>query len=95
MSDTPETDAFYDKRFESSATWEERFKDACDFARNLERQRNMLLYALESLLEMGACVTTDDAIIENKMRQKIAREAIASVKQTSPYVGEESWKRKQ
>lgn len=40
MSDTPRTDEFYDKRFSYPASWEEKHKDACDFARQLERELN-------------------------------------------------------
>jgi len=73
MSDTPETDAAKLLYGSFNRGTFEYVKP--DFARNLERQRNMLLVALESLLEMDACVNRDDEIIENKRRQKIAREA--------------------
>jgi hypothetical protein len=74
MSDTPETDAHM---LGGSYSFD------ADFARNLERQRNMLLDALEMMLDGG---------LEGPSKQAIdtALEAIASVKLESPYVGKES-----
>jgi hypothetical protein len=78
MSDTPETESasFY----QPSDRHPDLVVDA-DFAKNLERQINMLLDALERIAYGD--------IFDVTMKE-IAFEAIASVKQVSPYVGKES-----
>jgi len=82
MSDTPETD-------QEEINQTQRFGGymvKSDFARNLERQRNMLLDALEGLMEWEPRLKDEP---EFKAYES-AREAIASVKQNSPYAGKES-----
>ena len=58
---TPRTDAFYDARFQNTAaTWEEKFKDACDFARQLERERDEALEKAAHFKE--ACIKQSNEI---------------------------------
>lgn len=88
MSDTPETDAqSYDYK---GKTYLFGNHVPSYFARNLERQRNMLLEALERLANHGHA---DDCLFLNRAGASCdcgndeAFRLIASVKQESPYVG--------
>ena len=88
MSDTPETDAqSYDYK---GKTYFFGNHVPSYFARNLERQRNMLLEALERLANHGHA---DDCLFLNRAGASCdcgndeAFRLIASVKQESPYVG--------
>ena len=80
MSDTPETN---EAQFGTGRV-------SVDFARKLERQRNMLLEALERLANHGHA---DDCLFLNRAGASCdcgndeAFRLIASVKQESPYVG--------
>lgn len=80
MSDTPETN---EAQFGTGRV-------SVDFARKLERQRNMLLGELERLANHGHA---DDCLLLNRAGASCdcgndeAFRLIASVKQVSPYVG--------
>lgn len=80
MNDTPETDAAAAIITRQSDYGMSGYVSA-DFAKNLERQRNILLEALEELIDVGCEFYDMDCGENGSVAISAAREAIASVKE--------------
>ena len=75
---TPITDAAFNA---ANLHTGKRLKRVYDTCQTLETERNQLAQSILSLLEIGASVTRDDDIIENKSRREIARALVEKLKQ--------------
>jgi predicted kinase len=60
---------------------DKRLKKIYETCQRLELERNELAQAIMSLLEIGASVTRDEDIIENKRRREIARALVKKLKE--------------
>jgi len=80
MNDTPRTDEFYDKRFSHHCTWEEKHKDACDFARQLERELEKVKLASIGLEAYCSGLQSDNAELLERLEDRVQSHLDASAR---------------